>query len=385
MPSFSEVITHQSHLKTLHTAVIHGNMPHAMLFWGPEGSGALASALALAAYLVCTDRKDTGPCGNCKGCVKSDKHLHPDIHYAFPTIGAKVTGNQLYPQWREAITENIHLNRQQWLERLDAEGKQGNINVDDIHRILHVLSLKPVEADCKILVIWLPEYLGKDGNRLLKMIEEPMPDTYIFLVAENREEILPTILSRCQQYYFPLFSTSEIKERLTTILGIDEQRAGWVASAASGDWNAALQLAQGQAYNPVQWAQGWVKAAWSKDPMAITSWTDDAAKHSREENKQLIRYFLGLLEKVLWLKYGKDFFASEEEHTLIGFLNKKIEIRELITLVALCEENLRAIQQNANGKIMWYHLTIIFQKMLHAENAALQDFGIQKQYLIRVT
>ena len=60
------------------------------------------------------------------------------------------------------------------------------------------LGMRSFESPYKLLLIWLPEYLGKEGNRLLKMIEEPTDNTFIILIAENQERILNTIISRCQ-------------------------------------------------------------------------------------------------------------------------------------------------------------------------------------------
>jgi DNA polymerase-3 subunit delta' len=58
----------------------------------------------------------------------------------------------------------------------------------------------------------LPEYLGNEGNRLLKLIEEPTDNTYIILVAENQDLILQTILSRCQLVKIPVYESNEISQ-----------------------------------------------------------------------------------------------------------------------------------------------------------------------------
>jgi DNA polymerase-3 subunit delta' len=237
--------------------------------------------------------------------------------------------------------------------------------------MISLLNLHSFEADCKILIIWLPEYLGKEGNRLLKLIEEPPANSYIMLVAENREEILPTILSRCQQFYFPLLQEHVIATGLTHHLKMAADRAGWIAAAAQGDWNTALLLSEGKTLNPVKWTQDWIRTAWSKDAGTIHAWVEVAAKYSREESKQLLLYILGILQKVLWVKFGKSFPMNDDEKTTLNFLNTKIEQRELSWLASMCEENLRAIQQNANGKILWFHMTMALQKILHTENAAL--------------
>ena len=59
----------------------------------------------------------------------------------------------------------------------------------------------------------MPEYLGKEGNKLLKLIEEPPPNTLFILVAENEEEILPTILSRCQLVKVPCHQPTLLRMR----------------------------------------------------------------------------------------------------------------------------------------------------------------------------
>ena len=102
-------------------------MAHAQILLGPEGAGGLALALEVARFLVCTDKKESGSCGQCTGCVKSFKNIHPDIHFSFPTVGGKVTSEDFMKEWREAITENPYFSAFDWLTKIGGEGKQGNI------------------------------------------------------------------------------------------------------------------------------------------------------------------------------------------------------------------------------------------------------------------
>jgi DNA polymerase-3 subunit delta' len=80
--------------------------------------------------------------------------------------------------------------------------------------IIRKLNLKTFESEYKVLVMWMPEYLGNEGNKLLKLIEEPPPNTLFILVAENESLILPTILSRTQLIKIPALSTEEIASAL---------------------------------------------------------------------------------------------------------------------------------------------------------------------------
>ena len=74
------------------------------------------------------------------------------------------------------------------------------------------------------MLIWLPEYLGNEGNRLLKMIEEPPENTVFLLVAERAELILNTILSRCQLTKLTPPTSAEMAAGLSA-KGIDADRA----------------------------------------------------------------------------------------------------------------------------------------------------------------
>ena len=119
--------------------------------------------------------------------------------------GDKPLSTDFISEWREFIQSYPYGNVFDWLQFIGAENKQGNITVHECNDIIHKLSLKSFESGfTKILVMWMPEYLGKEGNKLLKLIEEPPPDTLFILVAEEvNRRYLPTILSRCQLVKIP--------------------------------------------------------------------------------------------------------------------------------------------------------------------------------------
>jgi DNA polymerase-3 subunit delta' len=96
------------------------------------------------------------------------------------------------------------------LQFIKADNKQGNISADECNEIIKKLSFKSFESNYKVLVMWMPEYLGKEGNKLLKLIEEPPANTIFILVAASEENILPTILSRCQLIRVPRLSSASI-------------------------------------------------------------------------------------------------------------------------------------------------------------------------------
>ncbi|MEM9928336.1 MAG: hypothetical protein AAF840_00830, partial [Bacteroidota bacterium] len=105
-------------------------LPHANLLLSPPGAGGLPAALSLATLLLCENRQgpngDTA-CGTCRACRKTSKFIHPDFHFEFPTVGSKTNSDPFLPQWRQAMAEAPYLEANDWLQRIGAENKQGNI------------------------------------------------------------------------------------------------------------------------------------------------------------------------------------------------------------------------------------------------------------------
>src|SRR5699024_11762812 len=100
------------------------------------------------------------------------------------------------------------------------------------------LGLKSYESEFKVMIIWRPEFLRKEGNRLLKVIEEPPQKTVFILVAEQSENILNTILSRTQLIRMPSLTHSNLSEALIQNESLDEKEAQRVAALADGDYRS---------------------------------------------------------------------------------------------------------------------------------------------------
>lgn len=268
---FNEVIGQNEVKVHLAEMVNQNRLSHALLFLGKEGSGALPLALAFAQFLVCEKVNgktsfNQGPslfgldepameritlldsCNECSACNKAKQLVHPDIHFSYPVItkkaGEKPKSTDFISEWREFILQSPYGNVYDWLQFIGAENKQGNITAEECNDIIRQLSLKSFESEYKILLMWMPEYLGKEGNKLLKLIEEPPANTLFILVAESEEQILQTILSRTQLVRIPLLSTNEIEQALIERSNTPPQQARQVAGIAEGNYHEALQLLQ---------------------------------------------------------------------------------------------------------------------------------------------
>src|ERR1700742_1514717 len=252
--SFSQVIGQSEVKQSLVELVQFNRLSHALLFLGQEGSGALPLALAFTQYMVCEKANaKSGPtdpafltdaCGICPSCVKARQFVHPDIHFSYPVIpkkaGERPVSTDYISEWREFITQYPYGNSYDWLQFIGAENKQGNITAQECNDIIHKLSLKSFESGYKILVMWMPEYLGNEGNKLLKLIEEPPANTLFLLVAENESLILQTILSRTQLVRIPLPETADIEKALIQRSGLGAEQARQIAVLCEGNYHEAL-------------------------------------------------------------------------------------------------------------------------------------------------
>jgi DNA polymerase III subunit delta' len=354
--------------------LVQGNrLSHALLLLGPEGSGALPMALAFAQYVVCENKKDGDACGVCASCAKASRLIHPDIHYSYPVIpkkpGDKPVSTDYGVEWREFVAQYPYGNAYDWLQFIGAENKQGNITAQECNDIIHKLSLKSFESGYKILIMWMPEYLGNEGNKLLKLIEEPPADTLFLLVAENESLILQTILSRTQLVKVPLPEEADIERALVERAGLESGQARQIAVLSEGNYHEALQLVRHADDDWQGVLREWLNAILKTGPVAQVKWIDEISKSGRERQKQFLRYFNHLLEQAIRLRFmeGSGVSIPEAEKDFALRLNKIADVGQQKAIIEELDRAAYYIERNAHAKMLFHALTIKLYHIL-AEN-----------------
>lgn len=352
---FKEVIGQQAVKTRLRQMVDEERTPHASLFLSSSGAGALPLAIAFASYLLCTSRSDGDSCGTCSHCRKVSKFIHPDLHFSFPVVGAGVTSDHHLQEWRQALTQNPYQEATHWVRSISSDNKQGNINKDECNAILHKLSFKPFESDIRVLLMWLPEYLGNEGNRLLKLIEEPPEKTYFILVSENAELILNTILSRCQLTKIPALTDAEIIEGLQARFPDIHSKAAAIAYMANGSFSEALQLAEQKENLEAGALIDWLRKTYKPQGKEIVKWSEKAAAWSKDAQKHFLHYGLFFLRELLALKIGGGLPVRLQEPELSSaqVLSGILSIEQIEQLAQLWANNMSWIERNANPKILF--------------------------------
>lgn len=385
---FSKIINQHEVKQQLVELIKHNRLSHALLFLSKEGSGALSLALALAQYLTCektnpniksqpsnaslfgeeltsdvsrlTIQNDS--CGICPSCIKANQLIHPDIHYSYPVVtkksGTPPLSIDYITEWREFIASYPYGNVYDWLQFIGAENKQGNITANECNDILHKLSLKSFESEYKVLIMWMPEYLGAEGNKLLKLIEEPPANTLFILVAENETLLLPTIVSRCQMINIPRLEPADIETALIENK-IDPLKARQVAATAEGNYREAIQLLQNAEEDWQALLRDWLNSIIKTGPIAQTKWVEETSRLGREKQKQFLRYFNHLLEQSIRSKVtGSNANLSDNEKDFADRLNRLADINQQQAIIEELDRATYYIERNANAKILFHALTI---------------------------
>lgn len=342
-----------------------GHFPHALLLAGKEGTGGLPLGLALAKFLLCENKQQDDACGKCPSCGKAEKLEHPDLHVTFPTIppkaGTKAMSKYFIQEFREFVKQSPYASTYDWLQFINAENKQGNITAEECREIIDTLNLKSYEGGQKIQLIWRPEYLGKEGNILLKLIEEPPAQTILIFIAEDIEDILPTILSRTQMIKLPPVATVDIAEALTSRSLADAKKAAQVAHIAHGSYAEALRLVQHADNDLFPEVRNWFNALFTNNGVAIAKFAEDWSKTGREQQKNFLQYVIQLLEQAIRFRYLPQVppaLPAEEAAFVQKLAGLNVSFDALQDMVKDIASVIYYIERNAHGKTQLHALSI---------------------------
>lgn len=365
---FQEVIGQNAIKEQLIQSVFENRVSHAQLFLGPEGSGSFALALAYAQFISCTEKTETDSCGNCSSCRKYNKLIHPDLHFSYPFFrgGEKEDSMADLGEWRDLVLSNPYFNLDDWRLRLDAQNKQPNINKAECLNILNRLSLKAFESEYKTMIIWLPEYLKNEGNRLLKTLEEPANKTLIILVAQNQDQILNTIISRTQLVKIPALKNDDITRYLIDTKDIPETQASRIAYLSNGSLQAALNHLKEDDHDDFRNFTSWMRMTFADKGAQIIDFVDVLSKLGRENQKNMLRYGVQLIRECIMMLAGAESLVHlpSLELDFVKNFSRQLDLAKCEALINELEKAHYHIERNANPKILFLDVSLQFVKIL---------------------
>ncbi len=377
---FVDVIGQQAVKKRFLQSVSEERVSHAQLIFGPEGSGGLPLALAFAQYLTCERPTESDSCGQCPSCIKNHKMVHPDVHYSFPVATVrditKPKSTDFLEDFRQTVIDQPYIDLNDWFDCLDIANKQGFMSVEESADILRKLHLKSYESPFKIVILWMPEKMRTEAaNKLLKIIEEPPDKTIFFLVTENRDQIISTILSRTQLIKVNRLTDDEVQQALIDRQQLPGSQARSIAHLADGNYHFAMQLA---AHEPseksieeqfIEWMRLCFQPMKSFDK--LLPWVDSISKSGRERQKQFLIGSIQTLRECLMANLAPAELTrlDDNQKQLLKDFMPFVHQNNINEFIGELNEACYHIERNANPKILFLDLSFRLNKVLLTKRA----------------
>lgn len=204
MQTWEQLQTMQPNVvRMLTNSITKDRIAHAYLFEGGRGTGKKEVSLQFAKSYFCKNRNGAEPCYSCIECKRIESGNHPDVYLVSP--------------------DGLSLKKEQ---------------IKDLQK---EFSKKSVEAKGKIYIIEHADKMtNQAANSLLKFLEEPEGRTIAILLTEQVQQILPTILSRCQILNFRPLTSELLLEKLAE-QGIPSY-LGKIVASLTNNINEALAI-----------------------------------------------------------------------------------------------------------------------------------------------
>jgi DNA polymerase III subunit delta' len=312
------ILGHDWAVEMLHQHAARGEFRHAYLFSGAPGLGRRTLALRFAQALNCSTPLAPGiPCGTCRDCKQIEGMRHPDIN----------------------------------IIQADSEG--GTLKVDQVREVQRALSLKPYQVNYRVaLFLRFHEANDNAANALLKTLEEAPAHAVLILTADNPEQLLPTILSRCEIIRLRPLPVSMIEADLIE-RGVETEQARLLAHISGGRPGYARTLVDDVTL--LEKREERLNDLQSLLPAARVekfSYADKLAK-DKDAMRQAI---------MIWLSYWRDVLlrvaqantalVNIDRNMEIEFLANRLDLPTVRRVVSSLETALEKMERNVNSRLL---------------------------------
>ncbi|MEX2235752.1 MAG: DNA polymerase III subunit delta [Cyclobacteriaceae bacterium] len=357
--------------KMLTEAVKTNHSAHAQLFVGAEGALNLPLALAYATYLHCENKGADDSCGACPACSKNAKYIHPDTHFVFPLSNVKGEKDEerlraeITKSWRAFLLDQPFGNLDDWCNYYGGEDKLAIISKDASREIIKTLSLKPFESTNKVMIIWLPESMHPfAANGILKILEEPSPNTFFILVTNAADQLIPTIISRTQIITVPLLQDEELERFLKDKHGVKDASARKIVQLADGNINLALKLIDQEQDNSTAFFTEWMRACFANKYAALVTMAEEYHALDKLSQKNMISYSMNMMRETLLHTSGAEAInrTRGEELEFVQRFSKVLDVDKIERSFKLLNDASFHLERNGSAKMIFLDLSLNIAK-----------------------
>lgn len=349
----------------------------AYLFSGPRGAGKEAVAAEFAALLNCENLTESGRCKTCPSCIRSTQFQHENIKFIVPLPTAvkdktsKDPLKGLSPDELQYLTDALKEKSVNPFYKIRVP-RATRILLISVQELRKKLYLKSLSKGRKIVLIYDAHLLssgqGESANALLKILEEPPDNTTLILVTDHKSELLPTIISRCQQVDFPPIVSDIVVQNLIS-RGVDQRKAEFISGIAEGDMYRAISLSEQSKDEIISLMKSLVKAACTPDGPAWKKFVNDYSKTARY-NPGDFNYHLYLLQ--LWFRSVARYQNDLEDPLHLDDLQRDVQkfndrypVADFAGIDEEIEKVFTAMDRNLFMPLVLTNMLINIQKELH--------------------
>jgi len=324
VPGFDFIIGQPLPIRVLERFLHTAQVPHALLFTGIEGIGKRTTATALAMALNCRDEGAERPCGQCRTCRQIREGRHPDIIEVAPS--------------------------------------KGMVRIDQIRQLLAALAMKPFSARKRVVMVTDAQTMNAESaNALLKVLEEPPADTTLVLTARQRDDLLPTIASRCRHIRFSPLANGDLTALLTASHRMDAEQAKTIAEAAEGSYTRALQLVQSGWQERRDWlirAAGLDRAPGRKRPLALAlAFSARLAGHKEALPLDFEILKAWIRDLSVW-PFNPGHIVNRDRAAILETVSAALALKQLSALWEVVEKAEKDIAANGNLRLTLDAMTL---------------------------
>lgn len=318
MSGLGPLLGHHDTREALAAADRRSEIPAALLFLGPPGIGKQRLALWLGQRLLCEAPEEVEPCGSCRSCRFVLRLEHPDVHWFFPLPRPKVSGgaDRLGDALEEARAAELDARRADPFYASNSNEPVG-IYLAHVQVIRRLAVARPAMARQRVFIIGDAESLvpqeasPEAANALLKLLEEPPPDTTIVLTAADGDALLPTIRSRLLTVRVNPLGPREVQGFLEEHRAVGVEDARRAARLGGGSIGRAMAFlpAEGEP-GPLEVARrkafALLDAALEGGPRRYTRALEQAPARARGEFATILSMLIIWLRDVAAVSAGAD-------------------------------------------------------------------------------
>lgn len=231
-------------------ALREDRLPQMVLLTGPQGIGKQRFGLWMAQAILC-EAGEGRPCGACRPCLQVLGLGHPDLHWVMPILRPKASdGDKQVDEVADLVAEVLAERREQPLYA-PPEGLAGHF-VATARLLQRRAALTPSAGKKKVFLLGAAERLvpqessPEAANALLKLLEEPAPDTQFLMTTVDPNRLLPTIRSRMVILRLGRLTDAEVSRFLGDRMGLKGQDLQLRVAQAAGSIGKALALGEDQ-------------------------------------------------------------------------------------------------------------------------------------------